>query len=109
MQVLKFNVNGQEITLDKSCTTTTLIPGTEGYVQVEFTFSSEWDGCAKVVAFYSNLGKEYEPRPLNYGKVCTIPTEALKNSIIKLQVLGQKAGYTIRTNKFTIHQKGGSV
>lgn len=109
MQVLKFNVRGQEIALDQSCSAATLIPGTEGYVQVEFTFSSDWDGCTKVVAFYSNLGKEYEPRPLNDGKVCTIPTEALKNSIIKLQVLGQKAGYYIRTNRIAIHQKGGSI
>lgn len=109
MKILKFDVNGQAITLNPESDTANLIPGTEGYVQAEFTFSSDWDGCVKVVAFYSNLGREYEPRILKDGKHCTIPAEALKNSIFKLRVLGQKTGYTIRTDKFAIHQKGGRV
>lgn len=109
MITLKFNVDGQKIALDPTCDTTDLVPGTEGYVKAEFTFSNEWDGCAKVVAFYSNLGTEYEPRILKDGKLCTIPTEALKNSIFKVKVLGQRTGYTICTNKVSVCQKGGTV
>ena len=109
MKTLKFIVNGQNITLDPDCDISSLVPGTSGYVQAEFTFSKEWDGCAKVAAFYSNLGREFEPRILKDGKVCDIPAEALKKSIFKVKVLGQKSDYTICTNKVTIYQRGGTV
>lgn len=109
MKTLKFIVNGQKITLDPSCDVEGLVPGTNGYVAAEFKFSPEWDGCVKVVGFYSNLGREFEPRILKHGKTCEIPAEALKKSIFKIKVLGQKGDFTICTNKFTIHQKGGKV
>lgn len=109
MRTLKFNVNDQTITLDPSCDTTTLVPGTAGYVQAEFTFSPEWNGCAKVVAFYSNLGVEYEPQALKDGKLCTIPAEALKKRIFKVKVFGKRNGYDICTNKITLYQRGGNL
>lgn len=109
MRTLKFNVNGQKIVLDPSCDTTTLVPGTEGYVQAEFTFSSEWDKCAKVVAFYSNLGIEYEPQVLKDGKLCAIPPEALKKRIFKVKVFGKRNGYDICTDKITLYQRGGGL
>ena len=109
MRTLKFIVNGQNIVLDPTCDITGLVPGTAGSIEAEFSFSIEWDGCAKVAAFYSNLGREYEPQILKNGKVCVIPTEALKKSVFKVKVLGQKKGFTICTNKIAIHQKGGSV
>lgn len=107
MKTLKFHVDGQTITLDPDCDVNTLIPGTNGYVQAKFVFSSEWKNCVKVVAFYSNLGTEYEPRVLKNGEVCDIPPEALKKSIFKVKVLGKRNDYTICTNKVIVHQKGG--
>ena len=109
MRTLKFIVNGQDIALDPECDISSLVPGTSGYVQAEFSFSKEWDGCAKVAAFYSNLGREFEPRILKDGKVCEIPIEALEKSIFKVKVLGQKTDFTICTNKAVVYQKGGSV
>ena len=109
MRTLKFVVNGQNISLDPSCDIADLVPGTSGYVDAEFDFSKEWDGCAKVAAFYSNLGREFEPQFLKNGKVCKIPTEALKKSIFKVKILGQKADYKICTNKVVVYQKGGTV
>ena len=108
MKTLKFNVNGQSITLDPDCDVNSLVPGTSGYVKAKFTFSKEWDRCVKVAAFYSNLGTEYAPQALKNGEVCDIPPEALKKSIFKVKVLGKKNDYTICTNKVTVHQKGGS-
>lgn len=107
MTTLRFIVNGQNITLDPSCDTTKLVPGTEGYILAEFTFSKEWDNCVKVAAFYSNLGREFEPQILKEGKHCIIPSSALKMSIFKVRVLGQRSDYTICTNKVIVHQKGG--
>lgn len=109
MRTLKFIVKGQTIVLDPNCDTTSLVPGSSGYVQAEFDFSSEWEGCTKVAAFYSNLGREFEPQVLKNGKVCEIPAEALKKSVFKVKVLGQKADFTICTNKTVVHQKGGNV
>ena len=109
MKTLNFIVNGQSISLDPGCDVTSLIPGTNGYVRAKFTFSSEWDRCIKVAAFYSNLGTEYEPQVLKNGEVCNIPPEALKKSVFKVKVFGKKNDYTICTNKTTVHQKGGST
>ena len=109
MKTLKFIVDRQSIALDPECDVTSLVPGTNGYVRAKFTFSSEWDRCVKVAAFYSNLGTEYPPQVLKNGEVCDIPTEALKKSIFKVKVFGKKNDYTICTNKVTVHQKGGIV
>ena len=108
MRTLKFIVNGQTISLDPKCDFEGLIPGTEGYLQAEFSFSKEWDNCLKVVAFFSNLGREYEPQVLNSRNVCTIPPEALKNRVFKVQVIGKRKDYTLRTNRLGVHQRGGN-
>lgn len=107
MKTLKFNVNRQNIVLDPSCNTDELVPGTTGYVEAVFTFSREWDGCVKVAAFYSNLGKEFGACVLKNGEVCEIPTEALQKDIFKIKVLGRKGDFNICTNKVAIHQRGG--
>ena len=109
MLILKVTVDGQSISLDPECDVPSLVPGTSGYIQAEFSFSKEWDSCVKVAAFYSNLGREFEPRVLKDGRVCDIPVEALKKSIFKVQVLGQKSGYSICTNKVTVYQRGGTA
>ena len=109
MNTLKFKVDGQSIMLDPENNAEKLVPGSEGYVLAEFTFSKEWDKCAKVAAFYSNLGREFEPQILKEGKLCIIPSEALRMSIFKVKVLGKKDDYTICTNKVVVHQKGGKV
>lgn len=107
MRTIKFIVNKQTITLDPSCDLSELVPGTSGYVRAEFSFSNEWDDCKKVVAFYSNLGTEFEPKPLTNRNVCDIPTEALKKSIFKVRVIGQNSKYKLTTNKVTVYQRGG--
>jgi hypothetical protein len=108
MRILKFIVNGQSIEKDPNCDFSGLVPGTKGYLKAEFTFSPEWDGCAKIVGFYSNMGKEYPPKILVDGVSCRIPTEALARRVFKVQVIGGGAdGYTIKTNKVAVCQNGG--
>lgn len=110
MRVLKFVISGQIISIDPNCDYIGLIPGTEGYIQAEFRFSQEWDGCAKVAAFYSPLGLEYAPQILKDGKTCIIPSEALKKQTFKVQVLGEnkQKNYRLTTNKVEVHQNGGN-
>lgn len=109
MRTLKFIVDGQSITKDPKCDFSGIISGTKGYLQAEFSFSKEWDRCAKVAAFYSNLGKEYSPQVLKDGCSCIIPSEALEKNVFKIRVIGQNDEYRITTDKVTVHQKGGSV
>lgn len=109
MRTIQFIVNKQTLSLDPACDVSDLVPGTKGYLLANFSFSSEWDGCVKVAAFFSNLGKEYEPQVLTNGTSCMIPSDALVKSIFKVQVIGQRGDYNICTNKVTVHQRGGKI
>lgn len=108
MRTLKFVVDGQNISLDPKCDFTGLVPGTSGYLEASFSFSSEWDGCSKVAAFFSNLGREFTPQVIN-GSTCVIPPEALEKSVFKVQVIGKKGDYNIRTSRVAVQQRGGKV
>lgn len=107
MRTLKFIVTNQIITKDPKCDFSGLVPGTEEYLQAEFSFSPEWNGCAKVVEFSSMMGYPYPPRILSGGTTCMIPAEALERRSFRIKVLGKKQGFKIATNKLTIEQDGG--
>lgn len=104
MRTLQFIVTGQTIKPDPKCDFSGLVPGSVGYLKVEFSFSKEWTSTPKVVAFYSRLGNEYPPQALKDGRTCLIPAEALQKRVFKVQVLGQNG---LVTNKLEIDQKGG--
>ena len=104
MRTLKFIVNGQIIKQDPHCDFSGLVPGTEGYLWAEFTFSKEWENTPRVAAFYSRLGQEYPPQVLMNGRSCLITAEALRKRIFKVQVIGKNG---LVTNRFEIDQKGG--
>lgn len=107
VRTLKFIVNGQTISLDPECDFSGLMPGTEGYLIAKFSFSPEWTDTKKVAAFFSNLGREFEPQIIKADRTCIIPVEALAKSIFKVQVIGQKGAYKLSTNKVKVYQKGG--
>lgn len=107
MRPLIFVVDGQIIKKDPNCDFDNLVPGSEGYLLAEFRFSPEWDGYAKIAAFYSPLGREYAPQLLKDGKSCVIPAEALKKRSFKVMILGKNEKQKLSTNKLTVHQNGG--
>ena len=109
MRTLRFIVEGQLIKQDPNCDFTGLIPGTEGYLNAEFTFSPEWTGCVKVASFYSAMGDEFPPQILMDGKSCKIPARALKNRVFKIKMLGKRNNYKIQTNKVEVNQNGGKT
>ena len=108
MRVLKFIVNGQIIEKDPNCDFSGLVPGTDGYLQAEFSFSHEWNGMAKVAGFYSAMGKEYPAKVLDGGTTCMIPAEALAKKVFKVQVMGRTLDSHIITNKVEVIQNGGA-
>lgn len=107
MRTLRFIVEGQSLKQDPTCDFSGLYPGSEGLLQAEFTFDKKWESAIKVVGFFSNLGREYEPHLLKDGKTCVIPAEALKNRVFKLRVIGKIGEQKIITNKLAVDQKGG--
>lgn len=107
MRTLKFIVENQLIRQDPNCDFTGLVPGTEGYLRVEFSFSSEWADCAKIASFYSMLGNELPYRILEDGKSCEIPVEALKRRKFKIQLFGKYEDTLLITNKIVVNQNGG--
>lgn len=107
MKTLKFIVDGQLLKPDPECDFSGLVPGSEGYLRAEFSFSEEWKDCVKVAAFYSAMGYEYPPQKLINGQFCIIPTEALKRRDFKIQIVGANSAFKIQTNKLTVSQNGG--
>lgn len=106
MRTLKFIVDDQIIRKDPNCDFSGLVPGTQEYLDAEFSFSQAWDNTVRVVAFWRN-GKECEPQFLKDGKRCTIPAEALTSTAFKLAVVGRKKDFKLTTNKVEILQNGG--
>ena len=107
MRPLKFIVDKQIIRPDPNCDFNNLVPGSEGYLLAEFSFSPEWSSCVKVAGFYSAFGKEYPPQILKDGRTCLIPSEALKKRAFKVQVMGKNEQIKLVTNKLTVYQTGG--
>lgn len=108
MRVLKFKVNDLSIQQDPECDFSGLVPGTEGYLWAEFSFSPEWDECVKVASFTSVFGKEYTPQVLIENR-CSIPAEALVRESFKLRVMGKSPSKKLVTNKITVKQDGGKT
>jgi hypothetical protein len=107
MRTLKFIVDDQIVKMDPDCDFSGLVPGTEGYLQAEFSFSSEWSDCVKVAGFFSTIGREYPPQLLKDGRTCIIPKEALEKRSFRIQVIGARKDFKITTNRITVKQDGG--
>ena len=107
MRTLRFIVSGQIIKRDPTCDFDNLVPGSEGYLQAEFLFSSDWDGCVKVAGFGSQMGTEYPPQVLMDGKTCVIPPEATNRRYFTVHVVGKNGDFKLTTNKIFVSQDGG--
>ena len=109
MRTLSFNVKGQIIEADPTCDFSGLVSGTSGYLKAKFSFSKDWNGCTKVVGFYSSYGDEYPPQVLDKDNSCMIPDEALKRETFFIKVIAKRNKFLITTNKFKVTQNGGRV
>jgi hypothetical protein len=105
MRTLSYKVAGQRLTPVGDHTG--LIVGTEGYLQAKFEFDDDWKDCKIVASFYSD-DKEHATYIDEDGK-CTIPSEALTNSVFEMRVEGRKPKYRILTNRIREKQSGGDI
>jgi hypothetical protein len=109
MRTLRFIVEDQTIKPDPNCKDFDgLVPGS-CEVKLIFSFSREWTGHARAVAFYSPLGKEYEARLLEDHISCMVPSEALSKRIFKIRVFGRQWDSILKTNKLAVCQNGGAT
>ena len=108
MRTLKFIVDDQIIKKDPNCDFSGLVPGTDGYLKAEFSFSKEWSGYFRVAGFYSPMGKEYPARVLEDGRSCMIPAKACAKRTFYVKVLGKKDDKRLVTNKVAVSQNGGN-
>lgn len=106
MRTLKFIVNNQIVEADLNCDFSGLVPGTEGYLQAEFSFSPEWDKHVKVAEFIGKSDNDCYPQILKDGKTCIIPAEVLKRPAFGIRVVGKKNELKLTTNKLIVSQKG---
>lgn len=104
MRTLRFIVHGQQLKPAPGCDFTGLVPGTVGYLEAQFEFDSEWNGCAKAASFFRFGGKEFAA-PIVNGR-CEIPAEALEKEVFKVSVTGARKGFRITTNRIDVYQKG---
>ena len=109
MRTLKFIVDGQIIKQDPNCDFTNLVPGSEGYLRAEFSFSPDWNNCKKVASFWSAVGEEYTPQILEDGRSCMIPPEALERYAFKVGVIGKSTTAKLTTNNVAVKQNGGAL
>lgn len=109
MRVLKFIVSGNSIKHDPLCNFDGLFPGKNDNVQAEFEFSPEWLNANKVIGFWSIGGNEYAPQLLDEYNTCTIPVEALRRPVFKIQVIGKNKGKIMTTNCLPVYQRGGKA
>ena len=107
LRSLRFIVDDLLINKDPNCDFSGLVPGSKGYLKAEFDFSPDWNGCAKVAAFYSRMGREVGHEVLEDGKTCVIPEEALKRKEFKVRVFGTNGDIVLTTNKVVVNQNGG--
>ena len=107
MRTLLFNVKGQSIYPNSQADISGLVAGTEGYIRAKFRFSDDWNGCVRVVGFYSLDGKEFAPQRLDKENSCDIPSEALEYHEFEMRVLGKSKNYIIITAPIRIRQFGG--
>lgn len=109
MRTLKFIVDKTTLAQDSATSFDGLFPAPNQEIAAEFSFSYEWNGTPKVAAFYSMLGKEYEPQLIDKDNRCMIPPEALALPTFKIQILGNNRGTIMTTNTLTVYQKGGKA
>ena len=102
-RILKFIVNGQNISKDSSCDFSKIARGTKGYLVAEFVFSPDWDGYVKAGVFRASCGTEVASPIINDR--CEIPSTALTQEAFIVSVVGMaKDGSKIKSEKVEVMQ-----
>ena len=102
MRTIKFKVNQQRIRNRNSICH--VYKGTDNYLQLEFEFDKNWDGCVKAISFVRSDQKEL-PMILE-NDICTVPAEAFDTDQLMFYIVGKTSEVRIETQKFIIRLGG---
>lgn len=102
MRTLKFDVSNQHISKDRTCDFNRLVTGSKGYLRAEFTFSSDWAGCAKAASFWAG---NVEYGMLLENNACMIPDEVLRETVFYVEVTGKRDRMIFTTDRVKVEQK----
>lgn len=105
MRILKFIVQNDRITRDPNSNFNDITFDEELIVDFRF-IGRGWENTIKVAAFF-NADGECPPQKLNDGMYCSVPKEALDSHWFRVQLIGNRNGTIIRTNKIDIVRNGG--
>lgn len=86
MRKLEFKIEGQVLKKDPDCDFSMIVRGSRGYLQCSFSFDENWNGCTKVVHFYTDDGKSTFIKLV--GDTCMVPDDVLDNAVISLNAIG---------------------
>jgi len=98
MRTIKFKVNQQRIRNRNSVCH--IYAGTNNYLNLEFEFDGDWDGCKKAISFIRPEQKELQM--LLVDDHCIVPSEAFGESQLEFYIVGKNGNYRIETQKFII-------
>lgn len=104
MRTLEFTASGQELKAEKDCSFKGIVRGTKGYLQLRFTFDSEWDGFLKVAEFRKYLTDEAVPAAIINGR-CDVPCCVTDGNAWRVNVVGKNGWKRLTTNTVTVKQE----
>ena len=99
MRTINFKVNQQRIKNTNSIAF--VYGGTDNYLNLEFKFSDDWDGCVKAISFGSK-----KIAVLLKDDKCVVPKEAFDENQLSFYIVGKKKNYRIETQEFIIKLGG---
>ena len=105
MRVLKFDVNGQNLSKSKNCDFSGIVPGSDGYLKARFTFSNDWYGMVKVAEFRTYASSEPVPVPI-INNECMVPSEVTGGDKWYVKAIGKKGDVIIPTGNCRVRQEG---
>ena len=106
MRILKFIVNNNKISRDPNSNFDSITSGEE--LIVDFRFEGRgWENTIKVAAFF-NADGECPPQKLIDGMYCPIPKEALSGHWFRVQIMANRNGTLMITNKLDVLLNGGA-
>lgn len=87
MRTLRFTVNKQRLRKDPKCDFGSIVAGSVGYLEAEFSTTSDWTNCT-MIAYFTGMDEETEEyMPVVNGK-CEIPSNVLKGKAFSVQLIG---------------------
>lgn len=96
MEIIRVKVDRQQIQVEQP---QHLVAGTINYLQMVFTFGTDWNGYKKVAVFDTDY-----PVPIINGS-CMVPNEIAKKKAFSVRVVGQRGNMRTRTDFAVIKQR----